>query len=114
MVNLMPLKILANKFHEILLYLFQQHVHLQAKIYYYEDFMLPAGGISCTAAGPASVGPAGGAACMPGSGAAQPVAGGGAAPADNSAAGGTDPTPKRKPKVKGGHLRNLINYSDRF
>lgn len=87
---------------------------LQAKIYYYEDFMLPAGGISCTAAGPASVGPAGGAACMPGSGAAQPVAGGGAAPADNSAAGGTDPTPRRKPKVKGGHLRNLINYSDRF
>lgn len=114
---------------------------LQAKIYYYEDFMLPAGGVSRTAAGPAA-----GAACMPGAGAAQPAAGdsaavgsagvgstGGGADApdnsapDKSAAGGTDPAPgtepkaaaadpapKRKPKVKGGHLRSLINYSDRF
>ncbi len=153
---------------------------LQAKIYYYEDFMLPAGGVSRTAAGPAAGGPAGGAACMPaaraaqpaagdsaavgsaggaacmpGAGAAQPAAGdsaavgsaGGGADApdnsapDKSAAGGTDPAPettassvdpavqkpkqkpkaaaadpapKRKPKVKGGHLRSLINYSDRF
>lgn len=84
---------------------------LQAKIYYYEDFMLPAAGVGST----------GGGADAPDNSAADNSAAGGTASAPETpaspAASPVAPAvrkPKQKPKVKGGHLRSLINYSDRF
>ena len=80
---------------------------LQAKIYYYEDFMLPAAGVGST----------GGGADAPDNSAADNSAAGGTASAPETPASPVAPAvrkPKQKPKVKGGHLRSLINYSDRF
>lgn len=87
---------------------------LQAKIYYYEDFMLPAAGVGST----------GGGADAPDNSAADNSAAGGTASAPETPASPASPAaspvapavqkPKQKPKVKGGHLRSLINYSDRF
>ena len=87
---------------------------LQAKIYYYEDFMLPAAGVGST----------GGGADAPDNSAADNSAAGGTASAPETPAAPASPAaspvvpavqkPKQKPKVKGGHLRSLINYSDRF
>lgn len=84
---------------------------LQAKIYYYEDFMLPAAGVGSTGDG----------ADAPDNSAADNSAAGGTASAPETpvspAASPVAPAvqkPKQKPKVKGGHLRSLINYSDRF
>ena len=89
---------------------------LQAKIYYYEDFMLPTGLAACTAAGttacPAGIGSAGGADSAPGT-AAEAAAGTGSLPGA-AAKPAVPAAQKQKPKVKGGHLRSLINYSDRF
>ncbi len=87
---------------------------LQAKIYYYEDFMLPAAGVGST----------GGGADAPDNSAADNSAADGTASAPETPASPASPAaspvapavqkPKQKPKVKGGHLRSLINYSDRF
>lgn len=84
---------------------------LQAKIYYYEDFMLPAAGVGST----------GGGADAPDNSAADNSAAGGSASApETPASPAASPVApavrkqKQKPKVKGGHLRSLINYSDRF
>jgi phosphodiesterase family protein len=87
---------------------------LQAKIYYYEDFMLPAAGVGST----------GGGADAPDNSAADNSAAGGTASAPETPVSPASPAaspvapavqkPKQKPKVKGGHLRSLINYSDRF
>ena len=62
------------------------------KIYPYEDFMSEIGESRAAAL----------------SGAA------GTSEADPAAAGTSAPPTGRKPKVKGGHLRDLLNYSDRF
>lgn len=87
---------------------------LQAKIYYYEDFMLPTAGVGST----------GGGADAPDNSAADNSAAGGTASAPETPVSPASPAaspvapavqkPKQKPKVKGGHLRSLINYSDRF
>ena len=80
---------------------------LQAKIYYYEDFMRSAAGVGST----------GGGADAPDNSAADNSAAGGTASAPETPASPAAPAvqkPKQKPKVKGGHLRSLINYSDRF
>lgn len=62
------------------------------KIYQYEDFMSEIGESR--------------AAALPGAA--------GTSEADPAAAGTSAPPTGRKPKVKGGHLRDLLNYSDRF
>ena len=66
------------------------------------------------AAGTANVNPAAGAA---GTANVNPAAGAAGTANVNpaaSAAGIAPAHPKKKPKVKGGHLRELLNYSDRF
>lgn len=74
---------------------------LRGKIYRYDDFIHPAAPGAGAGAG-ASLGAGVGARFE-------------AAPTIPNAPDGTaSAVPKPKPKVKGGHLRSLINYSDRF
>lgn len=91
---------------------------LWGKIYRYDDFIRPtaAGSGSGIAALDSGAGSGSGTGFGLGSGIGAGVgAGSEVAPTTPNAPDGTaSAVPKPKPKVKGGHLRSLINYSDRF
>ena len=88
------------------------------KIYRYEDFMAETGGSRVAAlsgaAGTTDANPAAGAAGTADANPAVDAAGTADANPAADAAGIAPAHPKKKPKAKGGHLRELLNYSDRF
>ena len=88
------------------------------KIYRYEDFMAETGGSRVAAlsgaTGTTDVNPAVDAAGKTDANLAAGAAGKTDANPAADAAGIAPAHPKKKPKAKGGHLRELLNYSDRF